>query len=77
MYVKINDLTYTVKRILKPDQVYTEQFIDVVKRNLNADTVLTDAAGNVLICKSVTDIFYNENLNKWEHRKLLNPPEEK
>lgn len=77
MYVKLNDLTFVVKRILKPDQPYSHEFIESVKKNLNADTVIADGGGNVLVCKRAIDIFYNEKTNIWEHRKLLNPPEEK
>lgn len=63
--VCINDICYKVLRLIKNGTSYDKVFLESVRDNCGADTMINDNAGNILMCIKIQTYEFNEELNKW------------
>jgi hypothetical protein len=65
MKVCINDNCYTVVRVIKNGTALEKEFLEKTRDNRNADTMISDGDGNILLCKKTIDYRFNEITGKW------------
>lgn len=65
MKVCIEDTCYIVVRVIKNGTSLAKEFLERARDNRNADTMLTDHEGNVLLCKKTIDYQFNQQTKKW------------
>lgn len=65
MKVCIEDNCYTVVRVIKNGTALDKEFLERARDNRNADTMISDRDGNILLCKKTLDYIFNETTNKW------------
>lgn len=65
MKVCIEDNCYTVVRVIKNGTTLDKEFLERARDNRNADTMISDRDGNILLCKKTLDYIFNETTNKW------------
>lgn len=75
--VCINDTCYQIVRLIKNGTSYSKEFLDSVRDNVGADTMINDNQGNILLCKTMLTYELNEEKNIWESTILFQNPESK
>lgn len=65
MKVSIEDNCYIVVRVVNNGTSLDKEFLERCRDNKNADTMISDQNGNILICKKTIDCSFNEELKKW------------
>lgn len=67
MKVCIDDDCYKILRVIKNGVSYEQQFLENVKNNHNADVLINDNGGNILVCKKMFNYEFSEETNTWKH----------
>lgn len=58
-----------VKRVIKNGTSYSNEFLQSVRDQVGADTMISDNAGNILICTKTIDYVLDPSDNTWKAEK--------
>ena len=66
MKVCINDNCYTIIRVIPNGTSYEKSILESIRDQFNADTMINDNSGNILMCRKMLNYELNSESNVWE-----------
>lgn len=66
MVIRVNDIPFVVKRVIKNIQNYDDEFKKKILQNTGSEYQVIDSHGNGIFCNKIPAYNFNEMSNKWE-----------